>query len=112
MKKYNFKIKHIIEELGLPKATKFKGYVVHLIETDEFLLNANYKLEDTIGYMWTKIPEMAKIYKKREKAIKEVKEVKEYNKYGVTLCLLLDIGEQYIVMPENEALEIIKLQIN
>ena len=93
MKKFTFKIKHIIEEIGLPKTTKFKGYVVHLLETDEFLRSANYASnEGSIAYAWVKTPELAKVFKKREKAIKEVK---EYNKYGVTLCLLLDIGKQY-----------------
>ena len=108
MKKFAFEIKHIIKELELPKTTKFKGYVVKLLETDEFLITANYKIEDEISYTWGITPETAKVFKKREKAIKEVK---EYNKYGVTLCLLLDIGKQYLVMPENEALEIVRLQI-
>jgi hypothetical protein len=106
MKKYGReRIKKLYEEVGLPKNTKFRGYVLHLPESDEFLASAeridNY---GSINYMWSKIPDLALIFKKH---IKAVRELQEYGKNNVTLCLLLDTGPQLIRIPEEEALEIL-----
>lgn len=91
------KISDLIKEHGLPENSKFIGFVVHLPDKDEFLADVEYHP----GYenrMWSKVPDLAKLYKTQKKAEKEIK------RYGKSACvaMLLDSGSQYIVMKEDQ----------
>ncbi|MEJ1367061.1 MAG: hypothetical protein RPU35_02430 [Candidatus Sedimenticola sp. (ex Thyasira tokunagai)] len=79
------------EELGLPDNTKFVGFVVHLPDTDEFLgdITRNRGIEKR---MWSKVPDLAKIYKNRKKAEREAMSTGK----GAVVGILLDIGDQYV----------------
>jgi len=113
MKEYGQdRIKKIIEELDLPKKTKFKGYVIQSAESEKFL----FKLNDTyqghqVQTAWSNTPENAILYSKKEKAIKEIEEaiklVEEYSKNNLLLCLLMDSGKQLLPVPEEAVLEIL-----
>jgi hypothetical protein len=91
------KISDLIREHGLPEKSVFLGFVVYIPKKDEFLADVSYHP----GYenrMWSKIPDLAKIYTTQKKAEKEIK------RYGKDACvgMLLDSGDQYIVMKERQ----------
>jgi len=108
MKKFNKKqIKYIIEELeGIPKNTKFVGYVINLPETEEFLSSVIHKKNEITLYQWAKTPELAIKFRIREKAMKVIT---KYDKNKATLCLLLDLGKQLIPITEEDAIEIVEI---
>lgn len=87
-------VEEAIKRLGLPEHTEFTGYVVHLPEADEFLsMFQNDKEHES--WMWSKTPQMAKVYQSRKKAEKVAK---IYGK-GALVVLLFDTGDQYVVQP-------------
>ena len=91
--------KRLIKEFGLPKGTKFAGYVVHLEESDEFL--AKYHVGDDMdGWWWSEFPDAAIKFKKLKEAVKVIK---RHNK-GAIVARLMDVGERYILLlPEHLA---------
>lgn len=95
MSQYN--IEDLKKELNLPKEAQFLGYVVHLPDTDEFLHNL---IENDMGVMKTiaKLPDMAMIFDDIELAIKATN---EFN-YKARVCLLFDVGSQYLVIGDDE----------
>ena len=105
MKKYkNKQIKIIIKEAELPKNTKFVGYVIHLTKSDEYL--AGLKKNDGMTlYKWSKTPEIAIKFKEHRKAKAFIE---GYEKNQAILCLMLDIGKQLVVVPEQTVIEIIE----
>ena len=107
MKKYGReRIQKILKEIDLPKTTKFKGYVVHMPESDEFLRTTKEIQSGVVANTWINDPEEALLFKKREKAIKVIN---GYDKNGVSLCLLLDSGPQLIPIPEEAVLKLLGL---
>lgn len=85
-------VEEAIKRLGLPEGTTFEGYVVHLVESDEFLaLHSDDGYQE--GWGWAKTPSFAKVWESSKKAEKMAR---KYGKSAV-VRLLFDIGEQYWV---------------
>jgi len=98
MKKYNkHRIQKIIEEHGFPVTAKFKGYVLHLQTTNEFIAIIDRKMIGVISFGFSITPESALLFKRYEKAVKEMH---EYNKNGVTVCLLFETETQLLIINE------------
>lgn len=108
MKKYGReRLKRIFAKIEAPKNTKFKGYVLHLPESDEFLALVDHNYSHTMSnYGWCKSPGDAVVFKKHLKAVRELQ---EYDKNNIKLCLLFDTGDQYFVLEEAGALDILGL---
>jgi hypothetical protein len=89
-------IEEMVTEAGLPDTTKFMGYVVRLPESDEFLHSVKYA-GDMAARKWALRPEMAKVYKRKDKAHQEIK------RYGpkAGIGYLFDIGDKYFVISEE-----------
>lgn len=91
------KVQKIIQEFGLPKGTKFLGFVCHLPASDEFLHEVRY-VDGIEGRMWGAVPELAHQYQTHAKAKKEVDMYGE----GAVVALLFDIGLQYMVIIDED----------
>lgn len=85
-------VEEVIQELGLPEEARFVGYVVHLPESDEFLVKIK-KQKGSEKRLWIQgVPDKAKVYG-WEKAVKQVV---EYGK-GAVVGYLFDLENQYMV---------------
>lgn len=91
-------LKEYITDYNLPQDTKFKGYAIHLIDSDEFLLD--YKIKSgLINKWWSKTPETAKKFQSLKKAIRIRNEVKP----EAVIVWMFDTGPQIIISAhENE----------
>jgi hypothetical protein len=86
----NDKVNEAIQTMGLPPNTKAIGFAVHLPDSNEFL--AMSEENDFVeNRMWSKIPDLAKIFKQQEAII----EAKKCGK-GACVTLLLNTGPQYV----------------
>lgn len=94
-------LKKVIEDMGLPKGTKVKGYVIHLPDSDEFLADKTSD-DDITGWVWGVSPEQAIKYKNAKKALGEIS---DYTKAKVDVCALLDLGKSYIALPIEDIKE-------
>lgn len=89
--------KRLIKEMNLPKETKFLGYAIHLIESDEFLVNYQHN-EMLVNMWWTTLPEAAKHFQSLKKAEKIKKKIKP----EATIAWLFDTGPNIVAtQPEN-----------
>jgi hypothetical protein len=87
-------ISDTIKELGLPSNTQCVGHIVHLEDTDEFL--AETTGDDTCqGNVWSKIPDLSKIW---DSQLDAAKFAKEYGKSSM-VAMLLETDKQYMVLP-------------
>jgi len=89
-------ISRLQKKFGLPTDAKFKGYVVHLMSSDEFLVGETSNgFADT--YAWSKIPDIAKRFKKVSAAKKFVKS------YGqsASVALLFEDDHKFYVQPDR-----------
>jgi len=95
MSQYN--IEDLKKQLDIPSHGKFLGYVVHLPNTDEFLGSIT---DDglMINKMIVKLPDLAMTFDDIEDAIKATHAFK----YKANVCLLFDVGSQYIVISDEE----------
>lgn len=87
------RVKKVKEELGLPDAAKFCGFVIHIPENDEFI----GKIKETpfgkiIGYAPT--PDYAIKYRRYDKAIKAAMKC---DKYRTLIGFLFDLGDRHYV---------------
>lgn len=91
--KNKYTIAELHEKYGLPENAVFCGYVIHLPESDEFLaeliINSSFTQR-----LFSKTPEMAKVFQTYKKAEKAGKHCKQRCNVG----LLFDIGDQYYVL--------------
>lgn len=83
-----------IKQHGLPPETTFKGYVVHLPHSDEFLANYNKNNKIVDLYAWAKTPVLAHIFTSHLDAVGFCN---EYGK-GAVMCLLFDTVDNYVVV--------------
>lgn len=89
--------KELIKELGLPENSMFLGYIVHLPNEDEFL--AEFISTEVIEKrLFVKTPKLAKVYNDHRNAIRDSKKCKQ----KAEVCLLFDVGRQFIVIPMGE----------
>lgn len=86
-------LSEIIEEIGLPKHTKFVGYVIRLPEKAEFLSSYNCS-EDSVSMAWAKVPDLAFVFDNVEAAQKVLLQL---DKPAAMLGWLFDLGDQYFV---------------
>jgi len=90
-------ISEAIKELGLPENAEFKGYVVHLPNEEEFLVEIE-GTRDFVKRLFTVDPTMAKVYTDHRKATKDSKKCKQ----ETMVCLLFDIGPHLVVVPMGD----------
>lgn len=89
-------IEEVIKECGLPDNTEFLGYVIHLPQSDEFLLKMKKIHNDGSNIKaWSKTPEICKRYQSYQKALKDCKKVGK----GSKVCVLLDAGNALYAPP-------------
>lgn len=88
------KIKDVLQELGLPAESKFRGYIVRLPIEDEFL-SLSGATPAVTAKTFCKTPEAAKIYDDPAQAAKDAKSCKQ----RAEVCLLFEVGKQYAVAP-------------
>ncbi len=93
------KVSDLMKELNLPKNSKFIGFVVHLPNSDEFLMNFSEDRSSSEliqgGYIWAKIPDFAYAFNSQREAEKFTK---DYGKDSLVACLF-DVGDQYLLQP-------------
>jgi len=100
MKRYKKEeIQKLINEYRLPNKSVFKGYVIHLFESDEFL-HSIQRIRNTITNRgFSKSPEYAKVFSNYEKALHEKL---SYTKHDSNICLLFDIGNQFVIIKDEK----------
>lgn len=86
-------IQDFILEHNLPSSSKFLGYIVALLETDEFLAVIH---DDglSVAKGIVKTPSLAKVFDLIDDALNAAKEFS----YSVDVCILFDIDDQYAVI--------------
>lgn len=88
----------LIKSFDLPKGTKFKGYVLSLPDTDEYLAEhqaSNY----ADNWCWAQTPDLAKPYKK----LKQVQQVQKlYTKKPTEVCYLFETPTHFWVSPVEQ----------
>lgn len=87
------KIEDVRKELGLPDDAQALGYVIHLPDPDEFVSEL-VDNDEIFSVMYTKLPELAKIYDEPEHAIQEAKKI---SKHKLLVCVLFESSKQYII---------------
>ena len=89
------------KHFNFPPRTKFKGYVIHLPDREEFL--AKYEESPCRNlWGWAPTPELAMTFKK----LKRAKRIAyEYGKHDVEVYLLFDTPNQLFIYPVGEPIE-------
>lgn len=85
------RLEDLIKELRLPEDTVFCGYLIHVVQSDEFI----HSIEDTpiaIKRAFVRTPELAKRYDEFQDAYRYAR----YDKDEVVVALF-DIGDMYQV---------------
>ena len=85
----------LIKSLELPNGTKYKGYVLSLPHSDEYLAH-HQDITGAIGWAWAQAPNNAKRYKK----LKQIEQVqKGYTKHPTEICYLFETPTHFLVIP-------------
>lgn len=82
---------------SLPASTKILGYIVCLPESNEFLHKSRSSKNEDL-HVWAQTPEMAKIYK----TLGQAKKVAQGHTKGAVAATMLDTGNDYAVVIEDE----------
>lgn len=82
-------IAEIKKKLGLPASAEYLGYVVHLPDSDEFLMLAK-KGQGISQRAFAKTPQLARLYADYHQALRDANGCKQKAEVGV----LFDIGDQ------------------
>jgi|JI10StandDraft_1071094.scaffolds.fasta_scaffold1803306_1 hypothetical protein len=82
-------------QMGLSDDSLFLGYVVHLPESDEFLVEF-YDDDYITKKLWGAIPDFAIRYQDFHHAVKVLKAVSQPGRKTV-IALLWEVGDQFIV---------------
>lgn len=93
MKYQQSSVQDFIRERGLPENTIFKGYVIHLDHSDEFL-SQHSNDDDLLLTSWAKSPELAFVFHSH---IEAESVCNEYQKNS-RVALLFDIGNHLAVL--------------
>lgn len=83
------------QRLNLPESTEFKGYIINLSDTDEFL-SIFEETEALINTAYAKIPDLAKVFHSIESAVEVAEEI---TKHRLLICLLFESDKQYFTQP-------------
>lgn len=83
------------KHLNLPEGSEFKGYVIHLPDTDEFL-SVFEETEAMVNTAYAKIPDLAKVFQSIESAVEVAEEI---TKHRLFICLLFESDKQYLTQP-------------
>lgn len=89
-------IEEIYKEFDLPDDSKFLGYVVNIVESDEYVA----KFEDTpdlTNIAYAKVPDLGLRFDGISEALEVGKKVAE--KYKTDICLLFETSKQFRVIP-------------
>ncbi len=97
MKALNEDITRVLNEIGLPETTKYLGYVVHLPEEDEFLMDIKETASKVLR-RFAKLPEMAKRYQSLTKAKSDAKKCKQ----ETLICYLFETQQRFYVAEIDE----------
>ncbi|UQL68047.1 hypothetical protein [Acinetobacter baumannii] len=85
-------VAEVLAELGLPKESTVKGYVIHLPEKDEFVAAINdNNISFSVAYART--PELAMIYDEPQKRFQTLK----ISKHKLLVCVLFETSNQYMI---------------
>ena len=91
-------LKHFINEFDLPAETKFIGYAIHLVDSDEFLYKHQIKKDHFITKSWCTSPEKAEKFQ----SFKKVTKVRDELQTDAIVVWMFDIGKQLIVTTPEE----------
>lgn len=83
------------KRLDLPENTEYRGYVINLPDTDEFLSTFE-ETEAVVNIAYAKIPDLAKVFHSIESAVEVVEEI---TKHRLLICLLFESDQQYFTQP-------------
>lgn len=89
-------MEEIYKEFDLPDDSDFLGYVVNIVESDEYVA----KFEDTpdiTSIAYAKVPDLGLRFDDISEALEVGKKVAE--KYKTDICLLFETSEQFRVIP-------------
>lgn len=78
--------------LDLPENAEFKGYVINLVDTDEFL-SIFEETEALVNTAYAKVPDLAKVFNSIESAVDVAEEI---TKHRLHICLLFEADRQYV----------------
>lgn len=83
------------KRLNLPEGNEFRGYVINLPDTDEFLSTFE-ETEARVNTAYAKIPDLAKVFHSIESAVEVAEEI---TKHKLLICLLFESDKQYFTQP-------------
>ena len=83
------------KRLDLPEGNEFRGYVINLPDTDEFLSTFE-ETEALVNTAYAKIPDLAKVFHSIESAVEVAEEI---TKHKLLICLLFESDKQYFTQP-------------
>lgn len=89
-------MEEIYQEFDLPEDSDFLGYVINIVESDEYLASFSDSVDERrISY--AKSPELGLRFEDFHEALDVGKKVAE--KYETDICLLFETTDQYRVIP-------------
>lgn len=89
-------IEEIYKEFDLPDDSEFLGYIINIVESDEFVA----KFEDTpdqTNIAYAKMPDLGLRFEDISEALEVGKKVAE--KYETDICFLFETSDQFRVIP-------------
>ena len=89
-------MEEIYQEFDLPEDSEFLGYVINIVESDEYLVSFSDSIDERRA-SYTKFPEMGLRFEDFHEALRVGKKVAE--KYETDICLLFETTDQYRVIP-------------
>jgi len=89
-------IEDIYEEFNLPDSSEFLGYIVNIVQTDEYVAHF-LDTTDVTNIAYAKLPNLALRFEDISEALEVGKKVAE--KHETDICLLFETTEQFRVIP-------------
>ena len=89
-------LEEIIKRHNLPDDSEFKGYVVNLPESDEFLMLSN-ESSSVSSRIYSRSPETAKIYENFKEAAHVANSLSKFSRVG---CVIVAGKKIYVVYGE------------
>lgn len=86
-------IEDVRKALDLPDDAQALGYVIHLPDPDEFVSDL-VDNNEIFSVLYTKLPELAKIYDEPHDAIDDAKKITKHN---LLVCVLFESSKQYFI---------------
>ncbi|APV37742.1 hypothetical protein [Acinetobacter soli] len=86
-------IEDVRKALDLPDDAQALGYVIYLPDPDEFVSDL-VDNNEIFSVLYTKLPELAKIYDEPQDAIDDAKKITKHN---LLVCVLFESSKQYFI---------------